>query len=661
MPALQSCEKIRISLEQLEPDRDMENFVRDYGTGNIIPEPPKFINYTDAAAANTGTAQQPPRYAHFPRSSSRQMAMGEVLRNLPQEEEPDGPGLAGYGAGGGQSPDKASALDRANTLSNRPMSSHGPVNGVNGTLGSLTQPSSAQSQTSAPTVSSPATSVPPSSVRDTGEKTMLQIGDGVYEVDPTHDPQSAPNSSGGSVAGAAMQSRIGAGDDPLPRQMQALRNAAISTPNRRNSFNASAAASGYQGPLSASGVGHGPSSVTGPGPQLSAPSPSKMTNMNYRNSAELVVGGPPPSRPTSPGGPPVAAHMIPPQQKPSSPLPIESTLSNYAQALPGERRASMSRSTSPAYIPSHSHNQSLGQNIARGNSIDRPLSREGFAGIGANGRSPSPGPGAPSNATYAPPTSQPSRVNPIGISLDESGQVTQDDLAEQYRRQNAPPPVQQPAYGGPAPPTRSAYGTPAPTAAGYSQPQYQPQPPQPPNWPQGYAQPPQEPQYVPPPPGHHPYAAPPPATPVQPGPSGYSNQYNHTGYADPSPVRRSPSPAAAMNGPPTGQWIDGMPVKFYGTISLLHCFQLLTRFSHDQSKHYTTIRPQLKKSLTSRQETSSRSHRRPRTAGGLASSWMTHDVFPAELSSPVTLSACSNSPASAAPNHFTGVGLDSLG
>lgn len=47
---------------------------------------------------------------------------------------------------------------------------------------------------------------------------------------------------------------------------------------------------------------------------------------------------------------------------------------------------------------------------------------------------------------------------------------------------------------------------------------------------------------------------------------GYPNPngagYHNTGYQDPGQVRRSPSPAAGNA--PTGQWIDGKPVLFYG-------------------------------------------------------------------------------------------------
>ena len=77
----------------------MENFVRDYGTGNEIPDPPRFISYTNPESTAAATARQTPRYAHFTRSSTR-VSMGDVMRSPPQEEEPVGPGVAGFGAGG---------------------------------------------------------------------------------------------------------------------------------------------------------------------------------------------------------------------------------------------------------------------------------------------------------------------------------------------------------------------------------------------------------------------------------------------------------------------------------------------------------------------------------------------------------------------------------
>ncbi len=38
----QSCERIRTALDQLEPEKDVENFVNEYGTGNMISQPAIF-------------------------------------------------------------------------------------------------------------------------------------------------------------------------------------------------------------------------------------------------------------------------------------------------------------------------------------------------------------------------------------------------------------------------------------------------------------------------------------------------------------------------------------------------------------------------------------------------------------------------------------------
>ncbi|KAI5283436.1 hypothetical protein KEM52_003373, partial [Ascosphaera acerosa] len=40
-----SCEKIRVSLEDCEVEKDIACFIRERGTGQEIPDPPKFINF----------------------------------------------------------------------------------------------------------------------------------------------------------------------------------------------------------------------------------------------------------------------------------------------------------------------------------------------------------------------------------------------------------------------------------------------------------------------------------------------------------------------------------------------------------------------------------------------------------------------------------------
>lgn len=42
---MQSCEKIRLSLESCEVEKDISNFIQERGTGQEIPDPPKYINF----------------------------------------------------------------------------------------------------------------------------------------------------------------------------------------------------------------------------------------------------------------------------------------------------------------------------------------------------------------------------------------------------------------------------------------------------------------------------------------------------------------------------------------------------------------------------------------------------------------------------------------
>lgn len=48
-----SCEKIRISLESCEVEKDIMSFIREQGTGQEIPDPPKYINFCRGDASDT--------------------------------------------------------------------------------------------------------------------------------------------------------------------------------------------------------------------------------------------------------------------------------------------------------------------------------------------------------------------------------------------------------------------------------------------------------------------------------------------------------------------------------------------------------------------------------------------------------------------------------
>ncbi|KAF7350895.1 SH3-domain-containing protein [Mycena sanguinolenta] len=69
----QSCERIRTVLDQLEPDKDVENFVQEYGTGNSIPDPPVFVPYPGQQPDSSSNSKPTPgsRPAQFVRASAR--------------------------------------------------------------------------------------------------------------------------------------------------------------------------------------------------------------------------------------------------------------------------------------------------------------------------------------------------------------------------------------------------------------------------------------------------------------------------------------------------------------------------------------------------------------------------------------------------------------
>ncbi|KZV67505.1 hypothetical protein PENSPDRAFT_583806 [Peniophora sp. CONT] len=83
----ESCERLRLSLEQFEPERDQENFVTSYGTGNQIPDPPQFINYSSPDGALPASTRPTTRPAQFERESQR---TNRPIPSAPQPQD-DGP------------------------------------------------------------------------------------------------------------------------------------------------------------------------------------------------------------------------------------------------------------------------------------------------------------------------------------------------------------------------------------------------------------------------------------------------------------------------------------------------------------------------------------------------------------------------------------------
>jgi hypothetical protein len=83
-------------LDQLEPDKDVENFVQEYGTGNSIPDPPVFVPYPGQQPDSSPSNSKPTlgtRPANFVRASARpapayQTDQDAVAQSPPEPQPP---------------------------------------------------------------------------------------------------------------------------------------------------------------------------------------------------------------------------------------------------------------------------------------------------------------------------------------------------------------------------------------------------------------------------------------------------------------------------------------------------------------------------------------------------------------------------------------------
>jgi hypothetical protein len=454
---------------------------------------------------------------------------------------------------------------------------------------------------------------------DPTAETMLKVGNSVYKVDPTNDPQQQQGSSRANVS-PAQNGSIGAAEDPLLKTMVELNAASSEAGGRRNSTSRhNPSDSRGQNTALRKNTTQGGTSLSPPSSSKNLATPNNATSRDYRNSAEFVVGSYPGSQ--SPNAP-TAALMQPPTQTtvppPLANQPVEAVVADYNRSFPGEPK-SISRSNSQqGGAPNLAANQNQGQNLSR------PPGQEGHPGIGAYGQnggrsrstSPAPQAGPGPNRRHSqisPATSLSAGVNrggsianrtgtnSVGIALDPSGKVINDTMADRYNRQQQPqynqppgaqtnlnrmnsysipnnniPSQQRPAYGG-VPPPPAVYQPP---------PGQQPQPYAPPaaapvqqpfNSQTGYNQPPPS-HYPPPPPQQQSYQPQPSGYPgpgmngaqVSRGPSLTGSYSNHlvsppahpygTGGRTPSPQPQGPHQM-----PPTGQFTeDGRGVLFYG-------------------------------------------------------------------------------------------------
>ncbi|KAF8339352.1 SH3 domain-containing protein [Amanita rubescens] len=412
----ESCEKMRLALELLEPDRDMENFVRDYGTGNQIPDPPQF---DDEPFVNT----------------------------------------AGIGAGGGlkraetQTQDQT-PINRQGTQKNGFSPVPAQVNGTSASpMASSPEPLPDQlskrrsmAYQNAEHSSARASSKPDPQAEpiDPTAETFIKVGNSAYKVDLSKDPQHAGPSS--SRASASLPMRPESNIDPLARQLEELKIAVQNSGSgRRNTVvkspqDARPAQPSHRKSLEPIA---GSSALSPPG--SNPPNQGSTPNRDYRNSAEFVVGAHPSvSRSPSPSpNAPTAAFMVPKSASPHSGTDVQRVVSEYGQSLPGERSRPNSRRSS--HIPQGSTGSV--NLVQQGQNLASPPSQLGHVAHGGSrsaspqppvSRGPSPGPSR--NSYIAPPPPPPNinrapSPNSVGIALDPSGRVLHDDMARWYEQQ----------------------------------------------------------------------------------------------------------------------------------------------------------------------------------------------------------------------------------
>ena len=398
-----------------------------------MPDPPQFVNYSsgEGVPLTSSASKVTSRPAQFARSTQRMSR----LPSAPPQSEDEQPfvNTAGVGAGNRASgptdpvPVRATSLSRTSTRRNAPQTNgNSNANGSNGISPSSSPPATASRNNGNFTAQS--------SINPTQHE--LVVGDNTYRVDLSKDQQ-GNNSRAGSAA-----AKVGDETDPMVQAMANLRTASVGRSVTRKITPDPSGPPGGSSSTSPTKALAPPTSVSPPGRDL-----------DYRNSAEIVVGPHPAaltpgSRPSSPAPSPTAAFMQPPAQAPA-PI-VDAVIDTYHQSFPGEHRSrSNSRRASfnaPQLAAAPSHGP-------HGNHLERPVSREGHTGIGANGRSRSPSLSHPPSRSVSPAPPGPPRsgsVNPadqgpgqyrattpnsVGIALDPHGNVAVDAMADAYRQQ----------------------------------------------------------------------------------------------------------------------------------------------------------------------------------------------------------------------------------
>ena len=532
----ESAERTRTALEQAEPAIDLKVFVRHSGTGNAIPDPPAFVDYALGGAPPKPTF----RTAKFIRSTTRNDAIKHSPSNIDDIsrafsssqialKDKDKERVQQPQVVASESRNSLAEAVSANSIANsQQYGSQATLAGAAGAGARQAGPASAVGRVSGA-----------SEVGRDGGGSRFAVSPGANLRSLADRPARAPSPTGQAPASAFRRSA----------SQEALSVMGAAAPGE------SVPSVAYEAPAPAAPVGGGGAEEEDP--LLQALNKLKLAQNQPRSPIRLPHSSAPPFQQQQYQQQPQASRMTH-QASQASLGRVDPTYGGPPRAgSPSLQMMQPPRAASPNALA-----QQMGRTHSRGGSAN---GANAFAGVGANGRSPSPQPfqqfpgqGGPANGG----PSRPQSGYQPGPPPPQQQQYAQQGYTQQQQQQRVPSPSPTPTAFSPSrggshqaypsaasgfspapPPAQSLYGG---TPAGYAPPpvQHQQQPSR------GYAPTPvaQAQQY-------QPQAS--PASPYGPAPSAYGVSAAG-GYA---PPQQAASPAGYGHPGAAGSGYASSPVR----------------------------------------------------------------------------------------------------
>jgi len=394
----EACERVRVSLEGCEAQRDVQMFVREFATGSVIPTAPEYVNY---AQNNMLPPQNVAGQAHFARMSMRDSEgmpppSSTVLAKQPilSPSQLQTPGL------------------RAPTPGMNPMASPGatsvssatsrtPASLALQTPSAPSQPSylATMSRTPPPQAISPVSRTPPPSTSN--RNSMFAPGALPLAQNQAPSPTpSQPNSRPASRPTSQLLAEPENAEDPIAKALANLRmrqSRKSPVPGSRPTSMLSMGAVDKDLPAMQDA---GPPAPGAPAAAPATVDPRWQRAISPESSAQRAVSPDPrmQARPISPA----AAFMNPPNRG-TSPIPVEKIHSAYGQAFPSERRSANGSPVKDVQEPPRATTP-LGLSLDANGAVsqDTMAGRYGQAPVAANAAPPAAG----SSQLARPPTGQ---------------------------------------------------------------------------------------------------------------------------------------------------------------------------------------------------------------------------------------------------------------